>query len=213
LRVSETNFSDSMREVEVPKKKDTRRDTAESLAKIESSSDEELGRKVLAQYLEEYQDNPDHPVKRALVAALVPRVGHLIKLLPKRSWSKVESKEWDGQIKEVNELMSWLEEPMDSGEEFPLFLKIFDDSPLSLTQNLAFLQQTLKPPHGSPIRKRTLAVQALEMKLLKNLSWMQLAIKLCDCDKSNHDHVCRQRIRRQVGVLNKVLDKYQISPS
>ena len=40
----------------MPKKKDTRRDTAESLAKIESSSDEELGRKLFAQYLEEYQD-------------------------------------------------------------------------------------------------------------------------------------------------------------
>ena len=53
----------------MPKKKDTRRDTAESLAKIESSSDEELGRKVLAQYLEEYQDNPDHPVKKAIVSA------------------------------------------------------------------------------------------------------------------------------------------------
>ncbi len=197
----------------MPKKKDTRRDTAESLAKIESSSDEELGRKVLAQYLEEYQDNPDHPVKRALVSALVPKVGHWIKLLLTGGWSEVESKEWDRQIKEINELMSWLEEPMDSGEEFTLVLKIFDDSPLSLTQNLAFLQQTLKRPHGSPIRKRTLAVQALEMRLLRNLSWMQLAIKLCDCDKSNHNSDCSQKIRQQVRVLKEVLDKYQISPS
>lgn len=195
----------------MPTKKDTRRDIAKSLAKIESSSDEEVGRKFLAQYLEEYQNNPKHPVKGAIVSALIPRVGRLIKLIA--GWSGVESKEWDRHSKEVDELMSWLEEPMDSDEEFALVLKLFDDSPLSLTQNLAFLQRTLKRPHGSPIRKRTLAVQALEMRHLKNLSWMQLAIKLCDCDKSNHDHDCSQRIRQQVRVLQEVLDKYQISLS
>ena len=133
-----------MREVAVPTKKDTRRDLAKSLAKIESSSDEELGRKFFAKYLEEYQNNPEHPVKGAIVSALIPRVGRLIKLIA--GWSEVESKEWDGQTKEIDELMSWLEEPMDSGEEFALVLKLFDDSPLSLTQNLAFLQQTLKRP-------------------------------------------------------------------
>jgi hypothetical protein len=57
-----------------------------------------------------------------------------------------------------------------------------------------------------------LTIQALELKLQDpKLSWMQLTMKLCPCEKKNHDFQCREVIRREVGNLKKLLTKYNLS--
>jgi len=63
---------------------------------------------------------------------------------------------------------------------------------------------------GAPVRKGEQAIQALET-FRSGLEWSEVAEKLCDCGKSEHDPKCKERIRSRANALLAVLRKYDVA--
>lgn len=64
---------------------------------------------------------------------------------------------------------------------------------------------------GRPVSKRGLAIKALEARMGDpHLSWSKLARRYCDCGEKSHGFKCRDRIRKNVGQLKRILAKYNI---
>ena len=63
---------------------------------------------------------------------------------------------------------------------------------------------------GRRVSKRGLTIKVLEAKIAKrHLSWDELAIRYCDCGK-DHKFQCRERIRKNVARLKRLIAKYRI---
>lgn len=68
-----------------------------------------------------------------------------------------------------------------------------------------------KKKHGRPISNRWPVMLALEHwrkvreRGNRDLSYMQLAVLFCRCGKPNHDERCRDRLRKQMIVLERKL--------
>jgi len=71
----------------------------------------------------------------------------------------------------------------------------------------------LQPPKtkkklGRPVSNRWPVMLALERRMQNpKLSWMQLAVDFCRCDKPKHEFACRERIRQQAMVLDEMLNR------
>jgi hypothetical protein len=122
---------------------------------------------------------------------------------------------------ELEELLKWLVPTGTPRQRQAVLMSAFEASdPKAKTELFRSVVSHLRGlRRGRPVTpKRRLWVEALEKKLrgkngLKELSWMEITIKLCDCDKPAHTQQCKNRIRQGVRKLQRMLQKYQISPS
>lgn len=70
------------------------------------------------------------------------------------------------------------------------------------------LQNRVKRGKGAPVTNRLPVLRAVEYQSLHpKTSWMQLAMKFCECGKGEHDDKCRGRIRSQARELDEMLDR------
>lgn len=172
---------------------------------------------LLDWYNQTYEADPQRPVVSTLISAIVARLVAIIDLIAVKSPTSVPS---NGQrlvtlMRELEELMSWLADPMNNQQGMALVTQQLNYYKNFLTiDQLEQLQMTARKRHrGRPIQKRTVAVKALETRLLTRptKSYTHLARTLCDCGRSNHDLQCGERLRQQVRVLNSVLNRYGLT--
>ena len=180
-----------MREVEVPKQKDTRREPGDSLRERflphETQSEqtaEQLAEAFAEEVAEEIRDalvktvHPSGPVKKDLSEELIKRARSLAYSVALREGSPKSNAEGTGQDEEaIKEIGKWL--------------------------------VRLTGLRGAPTIKRELGIKALE-KHLSGMKWMELTTEICDCGSSEHNEYCKERIRHQAFELLKLLRKYEI---
>jgi hypothetical protein len=110
------------------------------------------------------------------------------------------------------ELATWIASP-DPGTQADRerWFKVLLDAGLPIGQALQQATAPEKRAKGRPVSKRRLATLALEAKeLAPDLSWMQLAMKFCDCSKRPHDEKCRDRLRQEIRILQKTLEEWGV---
>jgi hypothetical protein len=110
----------------------------------------------------------------------------------------------------MSELSTWLTNNCAQTQEslHDTFLQLLN---AGLSPEQAFeLAQPLRPKKrkGRPVSNRRPVLLAIEHQLLNPpVSWMQLALKSCQCGKQKHDTACRNRLRVQAGNLKKMLTR------
>jgi hypothetical protein len=116
---------------------------------------------------------------------------------------------------EVTELLKWLAPSSTDQQRQGILMTAFAASdPAVQKQVLPLIPRLLgnhrRGRHLTP--KRLLWVKAYEENLRTGteLSWMKIAIKICDCGKATHTNLCRNNIRQGVRLLAVLLKKYQI---
>ncbi len=117
---------------------------------------------------------------------------------------------------EINELHTWIVDSPPAAIAHEIRNQVTGECVEALlsaghTKDALWLdREPCKAPMGAPIRTRTLAVRALNLKCT-GLSWAQVANKLCLCQESRHDSKCADRIRTQVRNLKSLFRKYRIA--
>ena len=116
---------------------------------------------------------------------------------------------------EVTELLKWLVPPSTNQQRREILMKAFEASDPTVRMGLLesmprLLKNRRRGRHLTP--KRLLWVKAYDENLRTGteLSWMKIAIKICDCGKTTHTSLCRNNIRQGVRLLGRSLKKYQI---
>jgi hypothetical protein len=80
-----------------------------------------------------------------------------------------------------------------------------------MEQVAAYLLDHTKKGKGAPVSNRLPVLLAVEQKMLNpRLSWMQLAIRFCQCGKREHDLMCRERVRQQARELQAMLARLRV---
>ena len=118
-------------------------------------------------------------------------------------------------VLEVTELLKWLAPTSTPQQREDILMKAFEASdPAVRTEILRLIPRLLKNHRrGRHLSsKRLLWVKAYEENLRTGtkLSWMKIAIKICDCGKTTHTNLCRNNIRQGVRLLGVLLKKYRI---
>ena len=90
-------------------------------------------------------------------------------------------------------------------DEFWSGLRKLDVAPRDI---LGTIDSLIPPALGRPITKQPLAVKALQSKLARNLTWPQVTRQFCDCGKPPHDLGCKDRLKKEVKAVQKILSKY-----
>ena len=153
----------------------------------------------------------EHPIKAKLTEALVRRMLAAYEAVMKGSEGLPEFNRLSTEFKEI---ASWLpgEATLEPEKIRRTAEKIVKDGICwEIAQTYVHAVSTAAPGRPST-RRRALAVEALEIKKAKDLSWQRIAINLNYCtDIKSREFKCRERLRRQVGELKKLLSKYGIS--
>ena len=116
---------------------------------------------------------------------------------------------------EVTELLKWLAPTSTKQQRQDTFMKAYEASdPAARREILELIPQLLDPRRRGRhlTSKRLQWVKAYEERVRfgTDLSWMQIAIKACDCGRTAHTIACRNNIRQGVRILERLLKKYQI---
>ena len=64
---------------------------------------------------------------------------------------------------------------------------------------------------GRPSTKRVPAIKALVYKQSLAWTWPKLRDRFCPCGKAKHNSSCQESLRAEVGMLKRLLRKYDIS--
>jgi len=79
-------------------------------------------------------------------------------------------------------------------------------------QVMMFAEILMRGMRGAPVKRRSAAVRALDLKLQKpKAGWREIAAKCCNCGQGTHTHTCEQVIRQEVIALKKVLRRLEIN--
>jgi hypothetical protein len=172
------------------------------------------------------------PVESALRGALVERLERcIVPLLENREpfhfrkgdnriklgFSPFKTADVDSnQISEIAELLGWVAPVSKKGYADELLNDICEallkrgDEHSRVFSFHAREWQRGRP--GPPIKKRRIAVEAYDLQLQdkKQWTWSKLAKKLCNCGAQHHGNECRETLRREVGHLKRLLDRYHI---
>jgi hypothetical protein len=180
------------------------------------------------QYAREYPC-PERPVRSELVAAFVPRVVRLLVLrhtasdvltgieaaaeifaepqAAKTEAGAILEANFRQLVSEIVELDSYLHEPGIDEVECGNWLT---ERGYSFQQACELMTKAKGyQPGRRPVKRKT-AVDALEAKRLGHgHTWRSLAVEFCDCEKSGHDDLCIETLRKSVAQLESVLKKYR----
>jgi hypothetical protein len=184
--------------------------------------------------------NPHRPVHSAIVVALIRRFSSLLQVTAVGWLGKHPNRddpdddlylklgltgEWLGYARlggvasqllpEVTELLKWLVPPSTNQQRQAILMKAFEESdPTGRMGILESMPRLLKNHRRGRhlTSKRLLWVRAYDENLRTGteLSWMKIAIRICDCGKSTHTDLCRNNIRQGVRLLAVLLKKYRI---
>lgn len=114
---------------------------------------------------------------------------------------------------DINELFGWIfppREPMsfDQALEFAQDMRNLGMPADHVRWSFAAAQ---KRERGRPAVMRQASIRALEIKQIQpSKSWMDIATKLCPCEKDTHDFQCREKLRQAVLDLKAFLTRYGI---
>jgi hypothetical protein len=120
---------------------------------------------------------------------------------------------------EIAELLKWLRPPPANEEVNAVLeatLRTLKSRIAESADLLNLLSLVTRERQGRPSSdKRLLWVKAYEMKLQhrnqrSKLSYMKIAIKLCDCGGQTHTQKCRAKIRQGIRKLERFLEAYGI---
>jgi hypothetical protein len=180
------------------------------------------------------------PVRSALVLALVRRVSHLIQVAAKgwlgappdptdpsddiylrlgligKRLKAAGLSDLAGQLTlEVDELLRWLAPAGTDEKRRDVVMKVYEASdPATKKEIFRQIPRLLEArDRGRPSSsKKLLWVKAYEKNIRNRTehSWMEIAIKVCDCGKTKHTNRCRNGIRQGVRLLERLLKNYQI---
>jgi hypothetical protein len=74
------------------------------------------------------------------------------------------------------------------------------------------IERSKKYQVGRPPAKRKITLAALEARKEESRSWPNLAEEFCDCEKSKHDDLCSEALRKSAAQLESTLKKYREIP-
>lgn len=81
----------------------------------------------------------------------------------------------------------------------------------ALEQQLNLVRLFSQGKRGAPVKRRSAAVRALEIKLQSpKAGWPEITDKCCNCGQSEHTHRCQQVLRQEVIQLRRVLNELEI---
>jgi hypothetical protein len=181
-----------------------------------------LGEQYRAAMRSRFPPDPQHPVRTALREAYIDRGAQLFDFVSSEEIIDGVGQvhpHWQEYIRlvdEANELAGWASDPI-SAEQAERLDSVMGDALQQLGHSYSevrkLLETTSTAPRGRPVTKRRTAVEALELRLADQAkwSWARLAREFCGCGSSLHSHKCQEAIRKEVGHLQSLLKKYQIT--
>ena len=114
--------------------------------------------------------------------------------------------------KEGTEILTWIfpQRALSFDEAFEIAKRMSANKfPSDMYESV--IKNAGKRRKGRPITKRSVAIKALEKKILepkRKWSHRELAQQFCDCGKATHDHQCSESLRQSMIQLKKILKKY-----
>lgn len=188
------------------------------------------GKNNFVSELELLKSHPPDPKKSpatyALAQAYMSRLERLIAVIESLPEdlalvSPELPREQSAVMMELQEIGSWIKRQRRPGhEEITLeetaFKKgIIGDWLVSrgflYSETSQLIEHATKPKRGAPTANRSDTVAAYDLKQSGKLSLQQLAAKVCDCGQKKHGTVCRDKVRKRLSELEKVLEKYGIA--
>jgi hypothetical protein len=192
-----------------------------------------FGQQFKQRALAKFPADPEHPVRTALREAYYSRVARSVDLqaallqsgafealagITEISQIPPTTKEYFTLELEADEIHGWVFDPISTDDYERLrdiegdLLQVTGRSFSEIKRYQRSIQSIHKHRSGAPIRKRSVAVESLELRIkdANRWPWSALAVRFCDCGARKHNKHCQERIRRQVGHLQRVLKKFQI---
>jgi hypothetical protein len=160
----------------------------------------------------EFPPVPGRPVLSALRKAFCERWEHFESIASDWKRSSFRSVDWWGRLlslaKEAQEILRWIPEPR-TDEGIEAYALLLMKHGVSVMEAAAMAKQK---PRGRPATKRDLAIRCLELRLEdpKKWTWRQLATDFCDCGSRRHNRNCQEAVRKEVGLLNRLLKRLHI---
>ena len=164
-------------------------------------------------------DHQTHPASRAILGAYITRIELLLSYIRDgEDGLRRHFTEHPALIREIDELKAWLyreTRPIEAGREF---IAGNEDAVgdwlgslgMPYSQTSAMLRRAKQLKLGAPTSQRAVTLKALDMKLSEKLSYSELAAKLCDCGAKEHGELCRDRFRKRIDLLEKMMSMYDI---
>lgn len=118
--------------------------------------------------------------------------------------------------KEIKELFGWVAPVPKKGhdeESLNFVAKVLMEQGDTVSNVISLANKMKRGCPGPPIKKRRIAIEAYELRLQnkKKWTWSKLTKEFCTCGAQLHDYKCQERLRREVGHLKRLLQKYQIA--
>ena len=66
------------------------------------------------------------------------------------------------------------------------------------------------PKRGAPATRRPAALRALQLRSDTGRTWLSIAQEVCNCEKKEHDKLCRETARQSVSGLEQFLERLGI---
>ncbi len=165
-------------------------------------------------------DPTDCPASRAIVEAYLSKIEAFVSYI--RAGTDgiqrclEESPNLVSEIDELKTLIYRSKRPIEAGREFISGVEstVGDwlvEMGMSYSETSEALQRAKRVKTGAPANERHITLQALDLKLSKKLSYAELAQRLCDCGSKQHGQLCREKFRKRITLLEKLLSKYNIS--
>jgi hypothetical protein len=147
-----------------------------------------------------------HPIQARLLLGFFKHADAAVEAL--RNHGDIEAAK--RSVAAMSELYSWLKNadpPIIDRSTAETYWELIQAG-LPTEQSHKYLLAHSKRARKRPVSNRLPIVLACEEKELNpKLSWSQLAIKYCNCGKSQHDFQCRERIRVPAYDLKDMLNR------
>jgi hypothetical protein len=159
------------------------------------------------------------PASKAVVEAYLERIEALLSYIRAgEEGLRRHFKERPNLVPEIDELKTWLysgKRPVEAGRELiaDRELTVGDwlvSTGMSYSQASEMLHGAKRLKMGAPTSQRQVTLHALDLELSENMSHTELARKLCDCGGAEHGDLCRDRFRKRLDLLKKMMSQYKI---
>ncbi|HKO57425.1 MAG TPA: hypothetical protein VJ276_16235 [Thermoanaerobaculia bacterium] len=147
------------------------------------------------------------PVTGELIGAMYVTIGAIFSAIRRFPiTTSVDIGARGGEV--ISEIMTWLSDQRSRASPTDILKISAEYLRLGLVNERQvnfMMSEAQKPLKGRPISKRVTALNALNERRLKRLSWTRLANKFCSCDEEEHSARCADRLRHQVRELEQFL--------
>ena len=157
------------------------------------------------------------PIMHGLALAVIERAARLEKLIAGADSRLLLKRrpELDSVTAELANLGKWVDVPPRSEterlERNTASIDALDQAGVSLPNIVELAKAWGVRNAGRPATTRTVAVDALELKLRNpKKSWPLVTREVCNCGQPQHDRNCQERLRQQINDLRACLKKYGI---